>query len=480
MAGFSTQMRRAFLGIACCFLLAAPAAAQGGVAANQLCSAAGLGAGCIGTVTPHAMPGGGGVPGMSNMMGGMLTSIGFSLLMNALQDSATENAAATAAVAPAAPPPNAALQQAIQQQQRFDEERQSKLLASLTDMPDLQLIGSDVGESASMQARCGFDTGGGCWNDLFDAWYSPDASQALGAQPIAVSDQAMSDPATNSQPLDCMATMGSQLCSFPPTSNPAVTLHPATAPPPPPLTEGVRLAGNTPANLSTGGIGDDWAYRTSIYLPRAPAPGQEECKVELVDSDKLEALTLRSDLRERFHPPSIQQRIKKLGDKIQKMRDDPQEDAEVMVSFLADKQQMPWLQGLIAGWGRDAYKIYTGQALCLVGVMLNKAASGDFEGAIESSDQVMNWLANGRGFSVGKVAIGAYLDVLHDIEKDNVLGPVDDAIDTVKGQVKEQLVSWGDNWLSGGKGQTGLRWLLDGGGDAHGAAPTTVDPGLFR
>lgn len=426
--------------------------------------------------------GGGGMPGMNNM-GGMMTSIGLGLLMNALQDSANE-AAATATVAP--PPPNAALQQAIEQQQRFDAERQSKLLASLTDMPGLQLIGSDVGESASMQARCGFDTGG-CWNDLFDAWYSPDAPQALGAQPVAVSDQPMTDPAAASQPVNCMATMGSQLCGFPQGSNPAVTLSPAPAPGPAPVllpspasppAGGAGIAGDTPVNLSTGGVGDDWAYRTSIYLPRTPATNQEECKIELVDSDKLAALTLRSDLRERFQPPSIRQRIKKFGNQIQQMREDPQQDAEVMVSFLSDQQHMPWLQRLISGWGRDTYKIYTGQALCLVGVMLRQAASGDTEGAIETSDAVMSWLADGRGFSVGKVAIGAYLDVLHDIEKDTILGPVDEAIGTVRGQVQGQLVAWGDNWLSGGNGQTGLRWLLNG--EGHGAAPSSVDPALFR
>ena len=110
-------MRGLYLSLAALIALAGairPAEAQ--VAANQLCSAAGYGAGCIGAFRPSGVPrgGGGGMGGMGNAFGGMMMSIGIGLLMDAMTNAMDEAAEA---------------EQAAQQQQQQAQQAQSRAMA---------------------------------------------------------------------------------------------------------------------------------------------------------------------------------------------------------------------------------------------------------------------------------------------------------------------------------------------------------------
>lgn len=221
-------------------LLALAAPAHAGMALNQLCGAAGMGAGCVKAFKMPASPrmGGGMSPG-GGMFGGMMGAIVGSVLMDALMSGLDEAPAQAVQQAPVDTARVQAFQQALQEQQRLQLERENKLLSQLRDRPASQIIGGtqDMGILEAVRADAGRPFDGNAlsspddaWMTLYDAWFSPPpvgaSPQAAGSQPVPIGNQPVSQAPGQLQEIQCMG----QLCAFPPGSAPAVTIR--TIPPP--------------------------------------------------------------------------------------------------------------------------------------------------------------------------------------------------------------------------------------------------------
>ncbi len=227
-------------------LVATPKAAHAGMALNQLCGAAGMGAGCINALHPPTPTMGGGMASGGGMFGGMMGTIVGSMLIDALTSGpdapAAGEQAAQSAQAQAEAARIQAFQKAIQEQQRIQQEREDKLLSQLKDRPASQIIGGtqDLTVMEPMRAEAGAPFDGNAltspddtWMNVDDPWYSPPAADAsppaAGSQPIPIGNQSLGQPPAQEQPIQCMG----QLCAFPPGA-PAVTIR--TIPPPDPGT----------------------------------------------------------------------------------------------------------------------------------------------------------------------------------------------------------------------------------------------------
>lgn len=200
--------------------LIVPGPAHAATALNQLCGAAGYGAGCIGAFrmspTPRMVaPSGGG------MFGGMMGAIVGAVLMDTLMSGLDQAPAQTQAVREVSVDPGRvqALQQALQKQQRLQQERESKLLSQLLDRPASQIIGGTLGmgilDAVRAEAGSPFDGNDphSTWTILYDAWFSPEPAGGIwsGCNPVPTGDGAV---APSLRPVDCMG----KLCAFPPGS----------------------------------------------------------------------------------------------------------------------------------------------------------------------------------------------------------------------------------------------------------------------
>ena len=242
--------------------LSNPRAVEAGTALNQLCGAAGYGAGCIRAFKPSPMPRvsvprgsmprapRAAAPGGGGMFGGMAGAIVGNLLFDMLTDaieSSVEGAAGAEGAAEVAINPEriSAFQQAIQEQQRLQEARESTFLAQLLDRSANQLIGGsqDLGILEAVRAEAGrpFDGNVATGPDaaelsVLDVWCSPDLSgtAVAGSGPVPVGNQTLGQGPNTMEPVQCMG----RLCAFPPGNVPAVTVRtiPAPAPSAAPLT----------------------------------------------------------------------------------------------------------------------------------------------------------------------------------------------------------------------------------------------------
>jgi len=277
--------------------LGLPVRAQAGVAANQLCGMSGLGAGCIGTFRPRGMGVTGAArPNVGGMMGGLVGTI-MGVVVDQMVDQMLQSATQQAAQE-SAPDFSGAVQSAVERQARFQQDRDRQLLAAMADVAASQLADSpsNMGllEPLAYQASLGFDrplgaTGDALWMRVQDPWYSPESGgdPAPGARPLAIADRRLQYSVRDTDSLQCMQAMGGELCGFPGTKGPALTLEPVPiqpSPPPSPViisspTPGpVPVTGGTPqilrTDVPTAPVGSNWQ-------PQEPADPEPPCSAAI-------------------------------------------------------------------------------------------------------------------------------------------------------------------------------------------------------
>lgn len=217
-------------------------------AANQLCAAAGYGAGCIGAFTPHGIqqPSVGLNPG--GLLGGILISVMTSLVIDSVASEATNpvlqrngNVSADRI---------SALQQSVNQQQLLFEERQRQLITSMIDAPANRIIDTpddmSLLESKSVESGRVFDQGvsvdpDSLWTSSHDAWFTMGSSDGSSSvtQTFLASEQPLNYSQKNFQPIKCAGPMG--LCAFDQPPSPVIKLEtvalgqPQPLPAPPPI-----------------------------------------------------------------------------------------------------------------------------------------------------------------------------------------------------------------------------------------------------
>ncbi len=238
---------RISIAIAICLIFFGNGIAQAASAINQLCGAAGYGAGCIKAFKPQGTrpgmrPGVGG----RNMMGGMLGSIAASLIVDLVLDAALSSAANTGSGAGDIPSQQissqaSALQKAVEQQRKFQEERQQQLLSQMVDVSASQLKDSSsdltILENASAKAGAPFDGNmpmpDGQWESIHDSWFSTSSTgQADGIQPLKMSDKSLDYTKDSMNQMKCTGSMGGQVCPFSWGKPPVIKLNTISVPSP--------------------------------------------------------------------------------------------------------------------------------------------------------------------------------------------------------------------------------------------------------
>lgn len=344
-----------------CLLLPGPAGA--GTALNQLCGAAGYGAGCVGAfkVPSVSMPRGVSVSGVTSKIraprvgGGAFGGIGGTIMGMFLEEalsSALESAVggsveeAAGAEAAAETQQVQALQEAVREQQRLQEEREAKLTSQLLDRSASQIIGGSQltildGPLETMRAEAGSPFDGNdphtAWTTLHDTWYSPEPTGAhAGSSPVPVGEGTVTP---SMQPLQCAG----KLCAFPP-GNVRVPLV-QTAP-----TGPASQPGLSGSSTQVPGVQAEWRQSGSrmIWAARRDAAGALEAA--------------RS----------------------------PEVPAVVLGSGAVDwaERALPGMQQEIAREGRDIYQRVMESLIAETFGVLSDAVSGNWERALERSDTI--------------------------------------------------------------------------------------------
>jgi len=353
---------RVFIAVMICLILFGNETAHAVSAINQLCGAAGYGAGCVKAFKPSGVrPSGGMRPGVGggNMLGGMLGSIAASLITDLIIDAATSSAA-NAAGAGNIPSrqlssQTSALQRAVEQQRKFEEERQQQLLSKMVDVSASQFKDSSsdltILENASAKAGAPFDGNApmpdGQWESMHDAWFSTSSTgQAEGIQPLKMSDQSLDYTKDGTDSMKCMNSMGGQICSFPSGRPPVMKLDTISVPSPP-----VTTVPNIPT------------------VPTAPATTPVVQSQWVPYKDSIIAMARR-----------------KIGE-VGEMITDPREQAEMLLTTFVNfgSSALPGIQGEIATQNIETYKGFMNKLIGNTFEILTDAINNPEE-AIRKSD----------------------------------------------------------------------------------------------
>lgn len=338
------------------FLVAFRSGAHAG-AIDQLCGAAGYGAGCVSASVPRVSmpkPVGGSmrstVPRSAlspklNGMGGLFTSILTNLVVDALVSEAT-GAEAGSEGGEVSQARVDAFRKAVEDQKRIQEERDLKFQESLLDTSASRLL-DDTGDLKlleEMRADAGraFDGTGtpdGNWMAVHDPWFS---TGAPGSQSLPVSDKPLDYAEGDLKPVECTSSLGGTLCGFSPSAKPVITVNPMTVRPP--------------------------SVMNSTPTPGSPVPRLVVQSGESGGSMVGAAQRTWADLVETVHGPEF--------------------PATVISTVVVPMGEiaLPEIQLRIAAEGRNVYQNVMEKLVGNTLEVLTDAAAGRWEDAIEKSD----------------------------------------------------------------------------------------------